>query len=400
VIPSWTELPDPFSPEHIANPYPYYRQLREIARVHITRGSMPGFSWHADCSAILRNHNWGRIGEGRSFRADVPVTEQRSFAQLNPPDHTRLRGLVAKAFTARTVAELRPRIEKVVDRLLDRAAERGALDVVTELARPLPVAVICGLLGVPEDDFPMFADWCAAANQGLDRGWAITEQAREEQLKARRRALRKLRDYLAELVEQRRSAPQDDLMSQLVLVSEDSDRLSTMEVVMTCRLLLIGGFETTASMIGNGMLALLNNDDQRALLAEDQLPEGGSWVDELVRFDGPAQLLQCVALEPIEYEGIEFNTGDHVELLIGSGNHDPAVFDDPDRLDLTRAAASQLGFGLGTHYCLGAPLARLEAEIALGALVRRWPTMSIAGEIIQRPLLHMRGFDQLPVRLA
>jgi hypothetical protein len=399
VIPQWSDLPDPFLPEHLADPYPYYRGLRETARVHITRTGNLGFSRYADCSAILRDRGWGRNGN-----EDVPpgkrVGEVRSFARLNPPDHTRLRGLVAMAFTPSRTASLRPRIEAIVERLLDDAAKLGEVDIMTAVAHPLPITVICELLGVPPQDGPIFAQWCADINRGLDRSWALSAEQAKAQATARTVALRKLRGYLAELLEQRRADPADDLISQLIEVSEDSDKLTAEEVVITCRMLLIAGFEATVNLIGNGTLALLRNPDQRELVTKEQLPEGTGWIDELLRFDGPIQLLPVRALESVEYAGQWCEQGDMVDLLIGSANHDPEVFTDAGELDLTRTNATQLGFGLGIHYCLGAALARLEGQLVLTALFQRWPGMRLAGEVMRRPQVHPRGLDLLPVRLA
>jgi unspecific monooxygenase len=308
---------------------------------------------------------------------------------MDPPDHTRLRRLVSKAFTARLIERLRPRIEQVVQELLADAS--GEVDLIRALAYPLPVILISELLGVPAQDRDRFKGWSDALARGLDPDFLLPAADIAERDQARL----EFAAYFQELSALRRSDPRDDLLSALVAVSDGGDALTEQELLATCILLLVAGHETTVNLIGNGALALLRHPDQLAWLRTH--PEAvPAAIEELLRYDPPVQLTLRTALQDTELAGATIKRGELVLLLTGAANRDPTVFEDPDRLDLQRAASGHLSFGLGIHFCLGAPLARLEGEIALAALLRRDITLA-GGDLAYRDNLVLRGLARLPV---
>ena len=318
----------------------------------------------------------------------------RSFLRMNPPDHTRLRRLVSQAFTRPMVARLLPRIEAVTEELLAAArATGGPVNLIEALAYPLPVIVISELLGIPERDRERFVRWSHGLARGLDPEFLLPEGMHAELIAARE----EFADYVRELADARRREPGEDLLSALVGVRDSGDLLNETELVSTCILLLIAGHETTVNLIGNGTLALLRHPDQLARLrAEPGLVEGA--VEELLRFDSPVQLTLRSALVDAEIAGTAVPSGSVALLLIGAANRDPEEHPDPDRLDVTRVAGRHLAFGQGLHFCLGAPLARLEARVALTALTRD-PGLAPAGEPRWKDNLVLRGLGSLPVRL-
>ena len=320
---------------------------------------------------------------------DHPALRQlyTSMLVLNPPDHTRLRRLVSGAFTARRVQALRPAIERMVGELLD--AMTGEVDFVSAFAFPLPVNVIGELLGVPAADRARF--------QPLVRDWTrVLETISPEVLERADPAAAEIRGYLADLVEQRRREPADDLLSALVAAGESGDQLSGEELVTMAGLLFAAGFETTTNLLANGLVALLRHPEQRRLLASrPELAQPA--VEELLRYDAPVQLIVRVVADPVELNGTAVDAGERVVAYLGAGNRDPRRFADPDELRLDRADTAPLSFGGGIHYCLGAPLARLEAQVALPALVRRFPGLALAGEPEHRDSLTIKGFTRLPV---
>jgi cytochrome P450 len=316
---------------------------------------------------------------------------------LDPPDHTRLRSLVHKAFTPRMVAQLRPSIQQLTDELLDVAAEtarrEGAVDLMAAFAYPLPVAVICALLGVPQEDYVQFHGWSDAIARTLDLNDdpAIYDRGAV--------AARTLTDYLDGLLSARRLKPQNDLISALVGLELEGDKLTKEELFGTCALLLIAGHETTVNLIGNGTLALLSHPDQWQLLqAEPELAPAA--VEELLRYDSPVQMTTRIAHETFEHRGHTIRRGQEVAFLLGAANRDPDRFPNPDRLDITRSDNRHLSFGGGIHYCLGAPLARLEGEIAFNTLARRFPSLHRAStKVTHRDNFLLRGLTALPVAL-
>jgi cytochrome P450 len=385
---------DPFDPAFHADPYAQYERLRAEGPLRRGQAGVWVTTSHALCGQVLRDPRFGHrpSGDGGIFRAAEPGQERRSFLALDPPDHTRLRRLVSKAFTARLVERLRPRISELVDSLL--AGVSGETDLISALAWPLPVAIISELLGVPPEDKSRFKAWSQALARGLDPEFMLppAEIARRE------KARDEFSGYFRALADRRRAnGGGDDLLSALVAVSDQGDVLTEAELLATCILLLVAGHETTVNLIGNGALALLRHPDQLAWFRAH--PDAtASAVEELLRYDPPVQLTARSALEDVELAGRRIERGQLVMLLIGAANRDPDVFPDPARLDLTRSPERHLAFGFGIHYCLGAPLARLEGQIALTKLFQR--EVSLAGPVSYRDNLVLRGLAALPVRMG
>jgi cytochrome P450 len=384
---------DPFAPEFHTDPYAHYRELRSGGPLQRTPGGLwlsPSF---AMCARILRDPRFGHgdstLGEDAEARR-LP-RRVRSFLVLDPPEHTRLRRLVSRAFTARLIERLRPRVAAIVDELLGRM--HGDVDLISSLAHPLPVIVISELLGVPPEDEERFKGWSEALARGLDPDFLVPS----EELKRRDRAREEFGAYFRELADRRRSSPGDDLLSGLVAI----DELSEADLIATCILLLVAGHETTVNLIANGTLALLRSPDQLAWF-RDNPDAATAAVEELLRYDPPVQLSARVALEDVELAGQSIRRGEGVMLLLGAANRDPDVFADPERLDLTRwvtEAPRHLAFGQGIHFCLGAPLARIEGQVALTALVQRGISTA-PGALRYKDNLILRGLAELPVRLA
>jgi cytochrome P450 len=398
---------NPFDPGFRVDPYPVYRRLREESPVHQTFPGNWVLSRYADCAALLRDPRASsdarNSAEYQALMRDQDGAgaqgfdiEGRSFLFLDPPDHTRLRGLVSKAFTPRVVEQLRPRIQQIVDELLDAVAANERIEVIEDLAYPLPVQVISEMLGVPHADREVFKGWSRVLAQGLDP----TPTMDSEQLARQIEASTAFTDYFRALIAKRRRDPADDLLSALIAVEERGDTLTEPELLSTCILLLIAGHETTVNLIGNGLLALLRDSDAMARFRDDPSVEKTS-IDELLRYDPPVQMTSRILLDDYEVGGVVMRKGESAVLLLASANRDAAEFDEPDRLDLARATNRHLAFGYGIHYCLGAPLARVEGQIALSALVRRFPGISL---VTQTPSykenIVLRGLAELPVALG
>ena len=376
------------------NPYPLYAYLHAAAPVQWNDILQ---AWtlvrHSDVVSSLTDARFAadRTTQGLPFDG---YQLAKSMLVSDPPDHTRLRALVSKAFTPRMIEQLRPRIVAVVGELLDRMAERQAsVDLIVELAYPLPVVVIAELLGVPAEDRVKFQRWSAVLAASLDP--LVSSELMDRVVEAREG----LHAYLRGIIAERRRQPRADLISALVEVEERGDVLSEPELVVMCTLLLIAGHETTVNLIGNGVLALLQNPDQHARLREDPSLITSA-VEELLRFDSPVQMTGRIAAQPVTFDGHSVEPGQWILPLLGAANHDPNQFRDPDRLDLSRTPNAHVAFGRGIHFCLGAPLARLEGQIAIGALVRRFPKLALAGEPIRRPQITLRGLQSLPVSVA
>lgn len=401
---------DPFDPQWSSNPFPIYADLRE--RAPISRNEL-GF-WvvakHADCMAVLRDRRASsdslNIADERmppGFRTpmqeDDPVAaamlEMRPFLFRDPPDHTRLRGLVSKAFTPKVVESLRDRTQEVVDELLDAAIEAGDVDLIEDFAYPLPVRIICDLLGVPLEDQDRFKVWSNALARGLDPDFLLTPEI----IAARNEGVLQFAQYFFELLAERRRHPGDDLLSALAQVEEGDTVLDETELLSTCILLLVAGHETTVNLISGGALALLRHPDQLERFRSD--PEvTRSGVEEMLRYVSPVQLTGRSFIEPCEFGGVEFAAGDFAMLLLASANRDPEQFEDPERFDITRTPNNHLGFGFGIHHCLGAPLARMEAQVALSSLVKRAPSMAMTvEEVSYKTNVVLRGMDSLPVAM-
>jgi cytochrome P450 len=390
---------NPLLPEFHADPYPFYRRLREKEPVHQSPMGFWVLTRYEDCVAVLRDARFGRE-EFQQMLSSVygDDTEKpalpRSMLFRDPPDHTRLRALVSKAFTPRMIETMRDHIQEIVDRLLDRVQDAGRMDVMEDLAYPLPVTVICEMLGVPVSDHASIRGWSADIARSLD---AIGLPSDQEIVERGRKSRRALADYFRRLVPERRARPQHDLLSGLIAAEEQGDKLSGDEIIAMCLLLFIAGHETTVNLIGNGTLALLRHPDQlRKLRAEPSLI--GNAVEELLRYDGPVQRTARIPSEDLVIGGKTIPKGEMVMPFLGAANRDPAQFPDPDRLDITRTDNRHIAFGMGIHFCLGAPLARMEGQIAISTLLRRLPKLALASQRPEhRQSLTLRGLVSLPV---
>ncbi|WP_069872749.1 cytochrome P450 [Streptomyces malaysiensis] len=397
---------DPWRPSFVADPYPAYAELREGGRAHWFE---PSRQWliprHADVSALLRDRRLGRTYLHRfsheEFGRTAPPPEHEPFHTLNdhgmldlePPDHTRLRRLVSKAFTPRTVEALVPTIQRLAGELVDSFVASGGGDLIAAVAEPLPVAVIAEMLGIPPADRPALRPWSAEI-------CGMYELSPSEE--TARRAVRasvEFSAYLRGLIDERRKSPGDDLISRLIAAYDEGDRLTEQEMISTCVLLLNAGHEATVNSTGNGWWALFRHPEQLAALRADPDALLPTAVDELLRFDTPLQLFERWVLEDIEVGGTVIPRGGEVALLFGSANRDPARFDRPDDLDLSRADNPHVSFGAGIHYCLGAPLARLELMASFGALLRKAPGMRLVGEPERGTNFVIRGLRELLVEI-
>lgn len=385
-----------------ANPYPAYHRLRDLAPVHRSE-VLPLWilTRFDDCSAVLRDPRFGKSDEalrifGGSTEAagrEVPIISQYSMLRMNPPDHTRMRGLVAREFTPRRVDALRPAIEAMVDSMLDVLAASGGGEVMDTLAFPLPVKVIGELLGVPIEDRDQFR-WIVR-----DAAAAIEPMVSREILESADVASERMNGYFRALIGQRRSMPTQDLIGALIHLRDDDDRLSEDELIATIVLLFAAGFETTTNLIGNGLHALLANPEQMALLrARPELIPGA--VEEILRFESSVQLDARTALVDADVAGVQIAAGEVVLTLLGAANRDPARYPDPDRFDVTRSGQQHISFAAGIHYCLGAPLARLEGEVVFERLLRRFASIVPTKAADWRPGLTLRGLETFQVAVS
>jgi pimeloyl-[acyl-carrier protein] synthase len=387
---------NPMDPAFVADPYPTYHRLRAEDPVHHSPLGFWVLTRYEDVVAVLRDPRFAKeaIAAVVAARLGRAPAAPLSMLDRDPPDHTRLRSLVSKAFTPRVVEALRPHIQKIVDSLLDRVAGANAMDLIEDFAYPLPVIVICEMLGVPFEDHERFKQWGLDIARGLDSILLPPDSDVARRSDAARSALTA---YFRELIAERRASPRADLLSGLIAAEEVGDRLREDELLATCILLLVAGHETTVNLIGNGTLALLRHRDQLRRLREDP---GliASAVEELLRYDGPVQRTARVSGEDVAIASRTIAKGELVMPFIGAADRDPAQFPDPDRLDITRTDNRHIAFGWGIHFCLGAPLARLEGQIALNTLVRRLPKLALATDKPEyRESLTLRGLSTLPV---
>jgi cytochrome P450 len=393
---------NPLSPDFIRDPYPHYERLRNTDPMHVNAHGAFVASRHAEVSLVLRDKRFGKDFVERTIRRYGPdiMNEQifRSMShwmlQQDPPDHNRLRGLVVKAFTARRVEDMRPRIQQVVDQTLDAIAGQGHMDLIEDFAFRLPVTIICDMLGIPEEHREVFYKGSRDGGRILDPVPLTPEEIAQANMN---NAMAKM--YFEQLFEMRRRNPGDDLTTQLVQAEEAGDKLSNEELTANIILLFGAGHETTVNLIGNGLLALYRNPDQLALLKANPSLVGNA-IEEFLRYDSSVQMTGRVTLEDIEdLAGKRIPKGESVLCLLGSANRDPAVYpDQPDQLDITRPNVRPLSFGGGIHFCLGAQLARIEAEVAISTLLRRLPELRLddAENPEWRPTFVLRGLKRLP----
>src|SRR6202165_2289157 len=393
---------NPLSPEFIRDPYPHYERLRTTDPMHLTAFGAFVASRHAEASFVLRDKRFGKDYVERSKRRYGPqIMEEPVFRsmshwmlQQDPPDHTRLRGLVVKAFTARRVEDMRPRIQRIVDETLDRIIPLGKMDLIEDFAFRLPVTIICDMLGIPEEHRELFYTGSRDSGRILE-----PVPLSPEEIKQGNAANAMTTMYFQHLFELRRKSPGDDLTTQLVQAEEDGSKLCNEELTANIILLFGAGHETTVNLIGNGLLALHRNPDQLALLKANPALITNA-IEEFLRYDSSVQLTGRVALEDIDdLGGKRIPKGESVLCLLGSANRDPAFYPGrPDRLDITRPNVRPLSFGGGIHFCLGAQLARIEAEIAIATLLRRFPDLRLedAENPEWRPTFVLRGLKRLP----
>jgi cytochrome P450 len=374
---------NPMQDELRSDPFPIYRALRERSPIHrsyLADGWV--LSRYADVEAVLTDRGFGSDErkltrfpkmEARTRRAGIASSYENGLSTMlreDEPNHTRLRSLASHAFTPPAVRRMRPQIEGQLEVAFKRIPTSGSFDLISAFAAPFPVMVIAGILGVPASDWDRFYAWSEQIVMAIGDG-------DRDQRDVAERARIELGDYLREVASDRRAAPRGDVISSLVQAEEEGDRLSIDELVAIATLLLVAGNETTTKLIGNSMLALLENPDQLNLLREapERIPAA---VEEFLRFDGPVQLTSRVVLEDRSFLGRDFKKGQQILLLLAAANRDPAQFEDPDRLDVTREECRHLAFSKGAHFCLGARLARLETSLALEALITRLPGLRLA----------------------
>ncbi|HYM30329.1 MAG TPA: cytochrome P450 [Candidatus Cybelea sp.] len=391
---------NPLSPDFIRDPYPSYHRLREIAPMFLTPLGFYVASRNADVAFVLRDKSFGKDFVGNVSRRygkqvfDEPVFSSMShwMLQLDPPDHTRLRGLVVKAFTARRVEDMRPRIRQIVDETLDRVEAQGRMDLIADFAYRLPVTVICDMLGIPEGDRDYFLANSRVGGRLLDPV-PLTRQ----EIDAANQENLTIADYFRKLFDLRRRQPGEDLTTQLVQAEDEGGKLTEEELTANIILLFGAGHETTVNLIGNGLLALHRNPDQLALLkARPDLI--GTAIDEFLRYDSSVQLTGRTAVSDVDVGGTLIPKGASVLSLLGAANRDPAAYPNPDKLDITRQNVRPMSFGGGIHYCLGAQLAKIEAEIAITELLKRLPDLKLddANNPEWRPTFVLRGLARLP----
>jgi hypothetical protein len=380
-----------------------YHQLRNLAPVHQSQIERLGRPWivtrHADAAWVAREKNLikdGRLVDQLGGAPDSPFVRvmKRMLNFIPAPRHTRLRHLVNSGFTLRTVERLRPGVRELVNQLIDARLAEGQMDLVRDYAFPIPLAMICELIGVPLEDAPRIESWARQVLESVDEGLLVTPELEQR----RNQAMLGFCGYFQSLIEARRASPRDDLISRLVDVQRSADDLADEDIVATAILLFQAGHDTTASLIAKGMLALLQHPEELAKLrARPELLQNAT--EELLRFDTSVQLSVNFATADVAYHDRTIRDGDAMIILRGAANRDPARFPEPDRLDIERDDIDHHSFGLGAHFCLGASLARLEIQEAIGALVRRLPGMKVdLDRVVYRPSLHLHGLESLPVR--
>ena len=385
------------SPAHAIDPYPVYRQLRETEPAYQTSFTGPGggmwlITRYADVAALFKEAHYSN-DMSRIIPKDQLLPLSNALIFRDPPDHTRLRSLVNQAFTAKRVRDLEPRIAAIADELLERVRPQGTMDFVADFATVLPSTVIADLLGVPNEDRAQFQAWSDAIASGSDN-----HRATPEELQAQREGGMAFINYFQRLLDERRRHPQDDFLTGLLNARDVHDRLSEDELLDTCSLILLAGYETTVRLLGNGLFTLLRHPDQLELLRQRPtlLPHA---IEEMLRYESPVQqAIMRVTTEPVEIGGRRIEAGQMLSAVIGAANRDPAQFPNPDRFDITREPNRHLAFGFGIHFCLGAPLARAEARVGFARLFEQMPALRLVKpEADWSPNTRVRGLQSLPV---
>lgn len=386
-------------PEFVRNPYPVMAELRTVGKpIWHEQMQMWLAPRHADANAVLRAKTLGRI-----FKPKQPEELWETFNWLHadsildsePPKHTRLRSLVAKAFNRGQIDRLSPRITEIVNELLadceTKLRDNGDFDVIADFAEPLPVMVIAELLGVPETDREQLRPWSQAIVKMYEYGHTEAQQAQARQAGA------EFAELVTQMVNHRKQHPTSDLVTELALVEESGEKLSLRELIATCVLLLNAGHEASVNGFGNGFVAAMRRPDQAALLRTKPHEIAATAVEEFLRFDAPLQLFERTATADTEIGGVTVLTGQKIAALLGSANRDEAVFQNSDQMDLTRDPNPHIGFGGGIHFCLGAPLARLEMTSSLPALFAKFPKLELAEDPVMRPTFVLRGYERVSV---
>jgi cytochrome P450 len=384
-------------PGFVADPYPVFDRLRHESPLlwHEPTGQYLALTY-ALSNAVLRDRRFGRIwADKQPAERFEPfnLLHRNQMMENEPPDHTRLRSLVAKAFARGHVERLRPRVQAIADQLLDDVEGAGQFDLIEDFAEPLPVAVIAELLGVPEEDRHLLRPWSQSIVKMYEYG--RTAEVEDRAI----RASTEFTAYMRGLAEQRRVEPRDDLVSHLALAEERGQVLSEDELVASAILLLNAGHEASVNAFGNGVVTLLEHPDELARLRADEglVPTA---IEEMIRYDAPLQLFERTACEDMQVGDVTVHTGQKVAALLGSANRDPVAFDDAGRFDVGRHPNHHIGFGAGLHHCLGAPLARMELQISLPTLLRRLPRLEPAGAPVRRPTFVLRGYEAVPLRTS
>jgi cytochrome P450 len=386
--------------EFIENPYPQLAKLREAGKpVWHEESNLFLAANYADANAVLRNRSLGRIFKPRepeSAWGEFNWLHSDSLLDSEPPKHTRLRSLLVKAFNKNKIDSLRPDVERLTAQLLNgieqKLADTGEFDVIADFAEPLPVKVIAALLGFPDEDEHLLRPW----SQAIVKMYEINPS---EQTQAdAQRASHEFAEYVRGLMEERKRNPGTDLISDLAAVEEDGQKLNAQELIATCVLLLNAGHEASVNGFGNGFVAMLKRPEQHAQLVADPFGLASSAVDEFVRFDAPLHLFERTATADVEIGGVLVKEGQKIAALLGSANRDETVFDRADQMDITRDPNPHIGFGAGIHFCIGAPLARMEMSTSLPALIAKYPKLELAAEPVRRPGFVLRGYDSVQLK--
>lgn len=385
------------NPAVIENPYPHLAELRKYDKP-IWHPELKVFlaATQRDANEVLRNKGLGRIYKDRLPESEWQVfnwLHSDSILDSEPPKHTRLRGLVLKAFNRNRIEGMREDVLRITNTLLAEILDKsGDFDLIADYAEPLPVKVIALLLGFPPEDEHLLRPWSQAIVKMYEVNPPIEHQKQAQQ------AAQEFADYVHKLMESRKRDPQNDLITELTQVHEAGEKLSTHELIATCVLLLNAGHEASVNGFGNGMVALLKDQQQRDLLFSDPDKYSETAIEEFLRFDSPLQYFERTATSEVEISGVKIPVGEKIVSLLGSANRDQSVFADADKFDITRQPNPHIGFGAGIHFCIGAPLARMEMSVSLPALIKRFPQLQLAQEPVRRPTFSLRGYEKVLVR--